>query len=97
MKRLTFLLPAEQEMTEAAAYYEARADGLGKTFLDRVQSAVQALVENPAACPFIRGPVRRKLVARFPYGVLYRDDPDEIVILAVMHLRRQPDYWVDRM
>ena len=35
-------------------------------------------------------------VRRFPFGILYRVDPDEIVILAVMHLARQPDYWRDR-
>ena len=44
----------------------------------------------------MRGDVRRRLIRRFPLGVLYRIDPDEIVILAVMHLSRRPDYWHGR-
>ncbi len=41
--------------------------------------------------PVVEGELRRRLVRRFPFGVLYRSDPEEIVIVA--HLRRKPGYW----
>ena len=44
----------------------------------------------------LKGEVRRCLVHRFPYGVLYSVEPEGISILAVMHLRRDPDYWKQR-
>jgi plasmid stabilization system protein ParE len=40
--------------------------------------------------------IRRVLAHRFPYGVLYVPRGNSIIVLAVMHLRRQPDYWRER-
>jgi len=97
MKRVVFLIPAEEEMTQAALFYESRAGGLAARFLNHVESAVQAIVKNPAAYPPARGTIRRKRVPQFPYAILYRDDPDEIVILAVMHMHRRPGYWQQRL
>jgi hypothetical protein len=37
------------------------------------------------------------LVKRFPYGIIYRVDGQEVFIAAVMHLKRHPDYWIDRV
>ena len=97
MRRVVFLDPAEEEMLEAAAYYEMQAPGLGGDFLAEVQYAVQRIAEYPESGRLIKGTIRRRLLRRFPHGILYRIDPDEIVIVAVMHLRRRPDYWKDRI
>ena len=40
--------------------------------------------------------IRRCLTNRFPYGIIYYEKDDEIIILAVMQLNRKPDYWKDR-
>jgi hypothetical protein len=69
MKRVIFLRPAEEEMTEAAAFYASRAEHLGSLFLFRIAVAVRQIGRNPQACPVIRTDIRRKLVAQFPYGV----------------------------
>jgi toxin ParE1/3/4 len=97
MTRIVFLAPAEEEMLEAAAYYESQAEGLGRNFLAEVQQAADRIVENPRLGQIVRGDIRRRLLHRFPFGLLYRIDPEEIVIIAVMHLRRRPGYWEDRM
>lgn len=97
MKPIRFLLPAETELREAARYYEMQSPGLGDAFLDKVDSAVAAICAHPRSWPLVRGKVRRRLVYRFPYGLLYREDADEIVVLATMHLHRHPDYWLDRL
>lgn len=97
MKTARFLSPAEQEMLDAARYYDSQAVGLGEEFLARIESAVKDVVDHPAMYPIIRADIRRRLVHRFPYGVLYRVDPDEIVIVAIMHLHRHPMYWIGRV
>ena len=95
--RARFLLPAEEEMLSAAMYYESQAPGLGRDFLEKIEAAVQDLSESPERWPVVLAQVRRRLTRRFPYGVYYRIDPDEIVILAVADLRRRPNYWIGRL
>ena len=97
MKRVIFPAPAEQEMVGAALFYELRAPRLGRRFLNQVAQAVRALNRNPKAWTEVRSGIRRKPVLAFPYALLYREDPQEIVILAVMHLHRDPAYWTERL
>ena len=96
MTRVIFLDPAEEEMIEAASYYQDQAVGLGEHFVAEVQHAVERIAENPMSGRIIKGETRRRLLRRFPFGILYRIEAEEIVIVAVMHLRRRPGYWSDR-
>jgi hypothetical protein len=96
MKPVRLLQPAEEEMFDAAAYYESRVPGLGAAFLDKVESAVADIAASPERWPIIQPNIRRRLVHRFPYGLLYRVDPEEIVVLAFSHLHRRPNYWIGR-
>ena len=91
-----FLSPAEWEMVQAARYYQSKVPVLGSEFLSEVQRVVKGIEAHPEAAPKVKGDIRRRILNRFPYAVLYQIDPDEIVILAVMHLRRHPDYWHGR-
>jgi len=88
---------AEEEFLEAIAYYEGREENLGLDFAVEVYSAVNRAAEHPKAWPILEGEVRRCQTSRFPYGVLYSQEPDGIFILAVMHLHRDPDYWRRRV
>ncbi len=97
MTSIVFLTPAEEEMLEASEYYERQASGLGREFLAEVQRTVRGIVENSGAGPVVRQSFRRRLMRGFPFGVLYRVDTHEIVIIAIMHLRRRPGYWADRV
>jgi len=96
MKVVRFHPAAEAEMIEAAAYYEAQQPELGRRFLASVQDAVNRAVLNPPLYPIVELDVRRCLARTFPFGVLFRERPDKIVIMAVMHLHRDPDYWKNR-
>ena len=96
MKPVIFLRPAEAEMHDAAQYYELQAPGLGMDFLARIEAAVQDIGRNPELWPIIQANTRRRLINRFPFALLYRVDPDQIVIQAIMHLHRRPDYWLNR-
>ncbi|GMR03972.1 MAG: type II toxin-antitoxin system RelE/ParE family toxin [Gammaproteobacteria bacterium] len=83
-------------MVQAARYYESKVPLLGSEFLSEVRRVVKGIEAHPEAAPKVRADIRRRILRRFPYAVLYKIDHDEIVILAVMHQRRQPDYWHGR-
>jgi len=87
------LLPAEHEMFDAACYYERQAPCLGADFLTKIETALQDIATAPERWPIMRDNIRRRLIRRFPYSLLYRVDPQEIIILAVMHQKRHPSYW----
>lgn len=92
-----FLPPAEEEMTEASLTYEAASTNLGDDFLDDVQRVIDALREFPSLGPGVGGKFRRALLHRFPFSLIYSVESDAILIVAVAHQRRRPDYWRDRV
>ena len=84
-------------MLEAAVYYETQVAQLGEIFLAKVESAVRDIASRPTAWPILRNNIRKHLIHRFPYALLYHEETDEIVIVAVMHQRRRPNYWLGRI
>lgn len=94
--KFSFHPEAEIEFHQAIDYYEECESGLGYDFSIEVRSAIQNILDYPPAWPVLEGEVRRCLVNRFPYGVLYSIEHDEILILAIMHLHRDPEYWKAR-
>ncbi len=87
---------AERELREAVAYYEEIESGLGYDLSVEVYSADQRAVSYPKAWPVLDGDIRRALVRRFPYGVLYSAEEEVLLIVAVMNLHREPGYWKGR-
>ena len=95
--KVVALRPAKAEIREACAYYEGQREGLGDDFLDAVDDAVRRLTAFPKAWTRLSAKVRRCRTNRFPYGIVYHVAGDTIIILAVMHLKRRPGYWRDRL
>ncbi len=93
---VTFNSLAERELNDAIQFYESEQIGLGAAFLAEVRRCSGAIVEYPEAASIVLGAVRRRLCQRFPYALLYSRRDDEIRILAVMNLKRHPNYWVGR-
>ena len=62
---------AEAEINEAADFYDLESPGLGGVFLDEIQRALQSIVDLPDAAPLIRGRVRKRIVTKFPYSLVY--------------------------
>jgi plasmid stabilization system protein ParE len=90
------LAPAAAELDEARAWYAAQAPGLDRRFIHELISAGKRIVERPHAWPVLGDGVRRFRLGRFPYGLIYVVKGDEIVVLAVAHLHRKPNYWRGR-
>ena len=97
MGKVIYHPAARAELRDAAAYYEANRYGLGRKFLAAVDEAVAHICGHPQMGAVIHSPYRRFLVRKFPYGIIYRETGDTIYIVAVMHLRRKPAYWMSRV
>ena len=95
--KVRFLSPAEIEMFEAAAYYEMQVSALSENFLDIIENAINGIVENPETYPEIDKGIRRMVVRRFPFSILYQIFNNEIIVVAIMHHKQKPRYWVDRL
>lgn len=95
--KVVFHPKAEVELNQAVDWYEARTLGLGVEFANEIRAAVQRAQAFPRAWQVLEGDVRRALVNRFPYGLLYTHDAGHLFVVAVMHLRQQPDYWHTRI
>ena len=95
---VTFLRLAVLELDDAFKYYESEQVGLGLRFQAEVARSISRLVEYPESYQKIGRYSRRSLVYKFPYGVIYqiREKPGGILIVAIAHLHRKPDYWVSR-
>ncbi|HEU5080935.1 MAG TPA: type II toxin-antitoxin system RelE/ParE family toxin [Opitutaceae bacterium] len=95
--RYGFADAALEEYIAAGQYYNRKVPGLGDAFVDEVEAGVASILASPRACRVVEDDVRRYLVKRFPYGIYYSIEPNEIVVIwAVKHLRRNPDYWQER-
>ena len=82
---------AETEFYKSIDYYENCESGLGYDFSMEIYSTIQKIFDYPKAWPVLEGDVRRCLTNRFPYGVLYSIESDEIFILAVMQFKHSSD------
>ena len=87
---------AEEDLAEARAVYERKREGLGEEFVLCVEAALDHIRRVPAAATEVYPGVRRVVVRRFPYGVFYRVDPDQIAVLAVYHSKWDPRGWQAR-
>jgi plasmid stabilization system protein ParE len=92
-----FLPAAEAELLKEVAYYSNVRDGLGTKFEQAFESTVKNAVSNPSGgAPAPQG-TRSRLLKGFPFSVVYRASDTEILIVAVIHHRRKPGYWADRI
>lgn len=96
MMRVIFTRYAKQEMEDAAHYYELEYSGLGKRFREEVRRAALRIAEYPQAWSVERGDVRKYLLHKFPYKLLYSTEENHILVIAVAHQHRKPDYWISR-
>jgi plasmid stabilization system protein ParE len=92
-----FLPEAKSEFDDAADWYEKKRAGLGVDFVNKVGDVIRRISLNPRLDQIIYRDVRRAVVARFPYVVLYREEVGELIIVAVFHCSRNPPVWQQRV
>jgi plasmid stabilization system protein ParE len=93
---------AEEEIAHAIDRYEREREGLGAEFWDELRSAIRTLDAPGPECGPVIGlrrelGVRRKLLARFPYAIVFVESDTFVRVISVMHGHRRPAYWKRRM
>jgi len=88
---------AEQEFIEAAAYYERTVTGLGERFSGEMRQVIERLLEYPELGSPIDADLRRLVLPRFPYFLIYSVTTDLLRVVAVAHAHRRPGYWRSRV
>jgi len=84
---------ADVELNDAAQYYESEVTGLGVALLAEVERSIKQIRDHPEAAPFMLKVVRRKLLRRFPYSIMYSVVDDTVRVLAIANQKRRPFYW----
>ena len=87
---------AEADIAEAYQYYESCREGLGADFISCIDEAISRVQNNPKQFRTVLDKVRRALVRKFLYGIYYTIHENEIIVLAVVHARRNPKHWQSR-
>ncbi|MCX7111355.1 MAG: type II toxin-antitoxin system RelE/ParE family toxin [Proteobacteria bacterium] len=91
------LLPeAKAEFDAAADWYEQQRRGLGLDFVTRIREVFKRLAVNPKLYAMVYRDVRQAIVTRFPYVVLYREEPGGILVISVFHTAQDPTPWKTR-
>lgn len=94
---LRFLETAKAEFWEAVGHYEQEREGLGAEFAREVSKALDRIVLYPNSWRPLSQRTRQCRTHRFPYAVVYQVRSDHVVVVAVMHLHREPRSWKGRM
>ena len=97
MKPLRFQSAALLEAETACLFYEQRQAGLGGKFKTALRDACGRCAHAPLLHSLIGEGCRCCRLTRFPFGVIFREAEDGIEVVAVMHLQRQPGYWIERL
>jgi plasmid stabilization system protein ParE len=92
----TFDPLAKREYEDALEYYEAQEEGLGEKFRTAVWEAIAILERFPAIGDEVRPEIRKILLRRFPYKLIYAVLDGGVYVIAVAHGHREPDYWLGR-
>lgn len=95
--RVEFLFVAEVEFTEAVRHYNEQSEGLGFEFAAEVGRTLERIIQYPSAWTPLSKRTRRCRTNRFPYGVIYQIRNEVILVIAVMHLHRDPVTWMSRI
>lgn len=96
MKEVKFHTESIKEIENAVIFYKEKEKGLHIRFLDALEDAVRRISQRPEMYRIIEGEIRKCRIPRFPFGLIYKTAKNQIVIVAVMHIRRKPGYWKKR-
>ena len=95
--KIEFLPPAKAELVEAISFYNKQSEGLGYEFAAEVKKTLERIIQYPDAWFKLSKRTSRCRTNRFPYGLIYQIREQSLLIVAVMHLSRDPKTWKSRL
>jgi toxin ParE1/3/4 len=102
VNQVRFAPEVPDELAEVVLWYEGKRQGLGEEFLDEIGATLPLVGSRPRSFPQLEGvdpklEIRRALLARFPYALVFLVLEEHVRILAVAHAKRRPGYWLGRV
>ncbi len=95
--RVIFDKLAKEELNDGIEYYEIEVDGLGGKFKDEVKRVINIISNMPQIGSPESNNIRKYILHKFPYKILYSIENDHIYIVAIAHMHREPRYWINRV
>ena len=92
-----FIEPALIELDDAVEYYDMQSPGLGQRFFNEVLETIELISLYPQLWAVKSKNTRRAILRKYPFNLIYSQMSDKIIILAVAHHNREPEYWIDRI
>ncbi len=87
---------ALEELKDAIDYYNLELPGLGNIFEEEIKKSLHRILEYPTSWPTLYKDIRKYILHKFPYKILFSIEQDHIYIIAVAHQHRKPNYWIDK-
>lgn len=97
MYELVFKSEVYEDIKTAYDWYESQRVGLGEDFLLTLEASYANIARAPKQYQDIYKSIKRKLVRRFPYGIFFVVRGNSVVVLAVLHTKRDPKSWKKRL
>ena len=95
--RVVFRPEADAGLVAAVAYYGKIEEALAERFLQDMKRLVGELSAHPKTFRLFDPPARRHFSFTFPFAVIYLEQEDHLWIVALMHMKREPGYWKERL
>ena len=95
MRPVRFLPEAVEDLLATQRWYGRREPALARDFAEVFAAAVERIRRDPGSIPLVHGQIRRLVLKRFPYAVYFREQGDEILVIA-LHGRQDPRLWQQR-
>lgn len=93
-RSVTFTPVARQELIDAQDWYENASGGLGRRFRAAVDAVIDRMIANPGQFPVVHKSIRRAILRRFPYALMFIVEPDDaLTVIACFHGSRDPGHW----
>ena len=94
--KIIFDALAKKEYDDAIEYYNLEIAGLGSKFDEEIKIGLDNIKKYPEIGSKVKGDVRKYIINKFPYKILYSIEDGYIYILAIAHNHRKPNYWIER-
>ncbi len=95
--KLRFAKIATHEYKMARSYYRSVNDSTESAFVRDVELTLRRIQQFPLAGFEIETGIRRRIVMRFPYSIIYAALQSDLYILGVFDQRQQPIHWSERL
>ena len=82
---------------EAVNYYEKKVKGLGNRFYNSLLASLEEIQLSPLNYSYIKNPVRRHIISKFPYKIYYLVSNQTIYVIGISHAKRSNAFVKSRL